>query len=51
MRDIKLIKPSAEYAEKIAEYRAILANGGQYECTNYGEVSHLSVELYWIKLY
>ncbi|OGO92596.1 MAG: hypothetical protein A2Y17_00375 [Clostridiales bacterium GWF2_38_85] len=28
--------------------KAILANGGEYECTNYGEESRLHVELYWI---
>ena len=30
--------------------KAILANGGKYECTNYGEESRLNVELYWILL-
>lgn len=30
--------------------KAILANGGKYECTNYGEESGLYVELYWILL-
>ncbi len=30
--------------------KTILANGGKYERTNYGEASHLSVELYWILL-
>lgn len=30
--------------------KAILANGGEYERTNYGEESRMSVELYWILL-
>jgi predicted acetyltransferase len=30
--------------------KAILANGGEYELTNYGEESRLHVELYWILL-
>jgi predicted acetyltransferase len=30
--------------------KAILANGGEYECTNCGELSGLNVELYWILL-
>ena len=30
--------------------KAILANGGEYDRTNYGEESHLNVELYWISL-
>ena len=34
----------------IGSRRAILANGGEYERTNYGEQSHLKVELYWILL-
>lgn len=34
----------------VGSRKAILANGGEYEHTNYGEKSRLHVELYWISL-